>query len=174
MIFVAGEAGVGQTRLVRAAGVAATEHGYRWLAATGSEHESGRSYGVSPILAGAIQDLLTSPPPDAVALANALAVLATPVPLQVAARVASLTGPGHTELALEHLLAAGLAVWWPRHPTTTVGVRHPLQREAIYHMLSPTQRRELHAAAATTTTGSARWAHRVAAAAGPPRPDRQR
>ncbi|WP_175409901.1 AAA family ATPase [Streptomyces sp. TRM64462] len=95
------------------------------------------------------------------ALLEALAVVDAPRPL---AQVARLAGVEEPATALEHALRAGLMDWDPMDPTSPVALRHRLQRDAVYAMMSPARRRELHAAAAGLVDADAAWAHRVAAA----------
>ena len=112
-------------------------------------------------LASTTTAALAQLPPDARALASALAVLNDPVPLSVAALVAGIDKPA---VALEDLLPSGLAVWQPRQPQTIVQLAHPLFRAAIYDDLPPTVRRTLHVRAAEVSDDATTLVHRVAAA----------
>jgi ATP/maltotriose-dependent transcriptional regulator MalT len=110
--------------------------------------------------AAALHEQLAALPPDARALLDAVTVLDARTPLSV---VATLAGVQDASVALEPLLSAGLVQWNPSDPVAPVEVPHPLQRDAVYAAISPSDRRELHAAAATLVARPASWAHRVAA-----------
>lgn len=102
-------------------------------------------------------------PADGRRLTEALAVLDSPVPLGIAARLAGIEDAAQ---ALGPVLDSGLVQWEPRpdQPTAPLHIHHRLQREAVYQALTPGVRRELHAAAADLVGTDAGWAHRVAAA----------
>jgi DNA-binding CsgD family transcriptional regulator len=100
---------------------------------------------------------------DARALGAAMAVVALPIPLALAGRIAGIDRPAE---ALEDLLSTGFVTWSPGNPGTPVGFAHPLYRAALYADLSPTRRRELHRAAAEVLDARSALAHRVAAADG--------
>jgi DNA-binding CsgD family transcriptional regulator len=121
---------------------------------------------VVPSLVALIERQLAAVPPEARALAETLAVLGAPTPLRVAASVAGLAGPDAVAGALGHLLRAGLAEWRPAEPATPVGLRHIIQRDAVYAQLTPDRRRRLHLAAAKALGAAAAWDHLVAASAG--------
>jgi ATP/maltotriose-dependent transcriptional regulator MalT len=108
--------------------------------------------------------LLTALAPASRDLLDALAVLDAKCPLGLAARVAGVSDP---VAALEPLIRAEIVQWWPEDPVTPVQVWPPVQRDAVYQRLTPGRRRELHLKAAAVVRGDARWAHRVAAVAGP-------
>jgi DNA-binding CsgD family transcriptional regulator len=112
-------------------------------------------------LASATIATLAELPPDALALASALAVVNQRIPLTTAARIAGIAQP---TTALEALLAAGLVSWAPTRSQRPVQFAHPLYRTAVYDDLSPTRRQALHQAAAQVLDGAAALAHRVAAA----------
>lgn len=111
--------------------------------------------------------LLTALAPASRDLLDALAVLDAKCPLGLAARVAGVADP---VAALEPLIRAEIVRWWPEDPVTPVQVWPPVQRDAVYQRLTPGRRRELHLSAAAVVRGDARWAHRVAAVAGPDGP----
>jgi DNA-binding CsgD family transcriptional regulator/cell pole-organizing protein PopZ len=117
----------------------------------------------SAAAAGVARMTATLPEPS-VCMAEALAVLDTRCALGTAGQVAGVADP---VTAFEPLLASGLACWWPEEPVTTVGLRVPVERDALYRLLTPGRRRELHLAAAAVVRGDAAWPHRVAAASGP-------
>ena len=106
---------------------------------------------------------LAGVPPEAQALARALAVLNRRVPLAWAAHVAELP---EAAPALDHLLAIDLATWSPSEPATPVELAHPLHRIAVYEDLAPTYRQALHRRAAEVIEPTAALAHRVAATTG--------
>lgn len=101
-------------------------------------------------------------PPDSRRLVEALAVLGGRYPL---ARVAQLARVGGPAAALGPALEAGLVRWWPSDPTNQLVMGHTLYRDAVYQLLSPPWRAELHATAATMVDHASSWAHRVAATA---------
>lgn len=111
--------------------------------------------------------LLTALAPASRDLLDALAVLDAKCPLGLAARVAGVADP---VAALEPLIRAEIVRWWPEDPVTPVQVWPPVQRDAVYQRLAQERRRELHLSAAAVVRGDARWAHRVAAVAGPDGP----
>jgi DNA-binding CsgD family transcriptional regulator len=108
--------------------------------------------------------LLSVLPEPSARLLTALAVLDAKCRLGVAAQVGGVADPVS---ALEPLLESGMVQWWPEEPSTPVRVRLPVQRDAIYQMLTPARRRELHLATASLVSGDEAWMHRVAAANGP-------
>lgn len=112
-------------------------------------------------LASATIARLAGLPADARALASALAVVNTRVPLGTAARVAGVPRPAP---ALESLLGTSLVRWMPSEAGTPVEYAHPLYRAAVYADLSPVRRQELHRMAAGVLQPGAALAHRVAAA----------
>jgi ATP/maltotriose-dependent transcriptional regulator MalT len=114
-------------------------------------------------VAAQVSRLLIQLPAASLDLLDALAVLDTKCPLGLAGRVAGVADPAS---ALEPLLRADIVRWWPEDPATPVRVRLPMQRDAIYQMLTPGRRRDLHLATAAVVHGEARWAHRVAAVTG--------
>ncbi|WP_149038179.1 AAA family ATPase, partial [Kitasatospora sp. MBT63] len=111
-------------------------------------------------LAEAVRRTLVGLPQDGRALVEALAVLDARVPLVLAGRVA---GVADTSLALGPLLASGLVEWAPSEPSSPVAITHRLQRDAVYRVMRPQRRRELHTAAVPVVDAKAAWAHRVAA-----------
>jgi ATP/maltotriose-dependent transcriptional regulator MalT len=96
-------------------------------------------------------------------LAEAVAVLDDRCRLGLAGQVAGVADPVS---ALHPLLTAGLARWWPAEPSSPVGIARPLLRAAIYQLISPVRRADLHAAAAELVIGPDGWRHRMAAATG--------
>ncbi len=114
-------------------------------------------------LASATLARLAQLPPEAGALAAALAVLNGRVPLATVARVAGVDDPARP---LECLLATGFVTWRPEDPQTPVEFSHPLYRAAVYDDLPPTRRQLLHRAAAGVLDGTPAFEHRVAAAGG--------
>src|SRR6516225_817057 len=125
--------------------------------------QADRPFPVPGSVAAHVGRLLTTLPPASLSLLDALAVLDTKCPLGLAGRVAGVADP---VAALEPLLGTDIVLWWPEDPATPIRVRLPMQRDAIYQMLTPGRRRDLHLAAAAVVRGEARWAHRVAAVAG--------
>lgn len=106
---------------------------------------------------------LAALPAPCVSLTQAAAVLDSRCRLGLAAQVGGVADP---VAALEPLLAAGLLRWWPADPLTSVEVRHPVLRAAIYQLIGPARRVALHRAAAVLVDGGAAWRHRVCAAGG--------
>ncbi|MEV0828219.1 helix-turn-helix transcriptional regulator [Nonomuraea rubra] len=95
-------------------------------------------------------------------LLTAAAVLGTPAPLHLVARMAELAEPLP---ALEQLTAAGLLVEWRTGAGVSVGFPNPLVRAAVYHDLGPATRRRLHLLAASLVADVVhRLHHRLAAA----------
>ncbi|GAA2866363.1 helix-turn-helix transcriptional regulator [Nonomuraea rubra] len=95
-------------------------------------------------------------------LLTAAAVLGTPAPLHLVARMAELAEPLP---ALEQLTAAGLLVEWRTGAGVSVGFPNPLVRAAVYHDLGPATRRRLHLLAASLVDDVVhRLHHRLAAA----------
>jgi ATP/maltotriose-dependent transcriptional regulator MalT len=119
---------------------------------------------VPPAIAAQVGRLLSALPEADMRLLAAIAVLDAKYPLGLAAQVARVSDP---VAALESLLDAGIVQWWPEDPATPVRIRLPILRDAIYQLLTPGRRRELHLAAASLVDGGAAWVHRVAAAGGP-------
>ena len=99
---------------------------------------------------------------DARALVTAAAVLGQRCPLALAVQLASTADPLG---ALDQAVSASLLV--EEGAGTEVAFAHPLVWSAVYGDLSAARRRELHARAASLTSGERALAHRVAAAAGP-------
>ena len=99
---------------------------------------------------------------DARALVTAAAVLGQRCPLALAVQLAS---PADPLGALDQAVSASLLV--EEGAGTEVAFAHPLVWSAVYGDLSAARRRELHARAASLTSGERALAHRVAAAAGP-------
>ncbi|NUP01482.1 MAG: AAA family ATPase, partial [Nonomuraea sp.] len=103
-------------------------------------------------------------------LVTAAAVLGTPAPLHLVARMADLAEPLP---ALEQAAAAGLLVEWRTGAGVSVGFPNPLVKAAVYHDLGPATRRRLHLLAADLVAGLGtgladevvhRLRHRLAAA----------
>jgi len=99
---------------------------------------------------------------DARALVTAAAVLGQRCPLALAVQLAGTADPLG---ALDQALSASLLV--EEAGGTEVAFAHPLVWSAVYGDLSAARRRELHARAASLTSGERALAHRVAAAVGP-------
>jgi len=114
-------------------------------------------------VAAQVGALLTTLAPASRSLLDALAVLDGKYPLALAARVGGVADP---VTALEPLLTSEVVRWWPEDPATVVRVRLPVHRDAVYRLLTPGRRRELHLAAAVVAHGDAKWAHRMAAVGG--------
>jgi DNA-binding CsgD family transcriptional regulator len=108
----------------------------------------------------AIDRQLHTLPPPAVLLLEALAVLDSRYPLAVVARLAGVADPDE---AIVPLLAENLVRSWPHMPSTPVCIRYPIQRDAVYELIAPNRRRQLHTAALSWSHGRAAWVHRVAA-----------
>jgi DNA-binding CsgD family transcriptional regulator len=92
---------------------------------------------------------------------GAASVLGQHAPVATTAAVAGLAD-AHQEV--DEAVEAGLL---KEGSGTEARFTHPLYRAAIYADLSSTNRRDLHAHAASLVSGRARLVHRVAAAAGP-------
>jgi len=109
----------------------------------------------------AVSSALDRLPPPTRALLEALAVLDEPSPRAHVAHVAGIddvagsVGPG---------IEAGLLAGTTREPSTRLRLAHGLHREAIYDVIPPVRRGDLHRRAAEVTGPAGRWAHRVAAA----------
>ena len=114
--------------------------------------------------AAAATRLLSSVPPATRLLVEASAVLAEPTDLVVLGRLVSVEDP---YAAIAPAMAAGLVRLGPEN---AVDCAHDLLRKAVYQSIPLDRRREVHARAATWTTGDRRLAHRAAAAH---RPDPQ-
>ena len=93
-----------------------------------------------------------------------LAVVDDRLPLAIVGDAAGVSSPS---AAIEPALIAGLVDWWPQEPTCPVGIRHPLQREAIYAGMHPGKRREFHSRAISLVDDGRAWRHRVACLDGP-------
>jgi DNA-binding CsgD family transcriptional regulator len=100
-------------------------------------------------------------PPDSRRLVEALAVLGGRYPLARVAQLARVHSPAQ---ALGPALEAGIVQWWPSDPTNQLVMGHALYRDAVYQLLSPAWRAQLHATAAVLVDHSSSWSHRVAAA----------
>ncbi len=112
-----------------------------------------------PLVMSVLRVVSALPEPSRCLLA-AMAVAREPWPLAVVGSVAKIADPFE---ALEPLLDAGLAQWFPAEPVAPVAIRYPLYRDAIYRSLPAARRTALHARAAGYATGTRAWAHRVAA-----------
>ena len=99
---------------------------------------------------------------DARALVTAAAVLGPRCPLALAVQLAGTADPLG---ALDQAVSVSLLV--EEEDGAAVAFAHPLVWSAVYGDLSPARRRELHARAASLTSGERALAHRLAAAAGP-------
>lgn len=91
---------------------------------------------------------------------SALAILDDRCPLAV---VASVSATRDISVAMEPLVAAGFVGWEPGESLPTAAIRYPIYRDAVYQLLPPGRRRELHAAAARHVSGISVCRHRVAA-----------
>jgi DNA-binding CsgD family transcriptional regulator len=100
-------------------------------------------------------------------LARAAAVLRNGCPLDLAARLAGIDGPGAPEQALEELTDTGL--WTCRYDEDAwrMSFSHPLTRAAVYDAIGPAERVRLHRRAAELLYGDDALRHRVSAASGP-------
>lgn len=110
--------------------------------------------------AAVMRERLARLPEQARGLLEAMAVLNTRASLAVVAEI------GHVEdptAAIQDVVDAGLARWWPTQESTPVQISDAWRREVIYEGLSATRRRALHAAAVRFSAGDTVWAHRVAA-----------
>jgi DNA-binding CsgD family transcriptional regulator len=110
-------------------------------------------------LAAAIGDQLAALPAPTRSLLEMLAVVNGQVPLVLLGGTAGVEKPS---AAIEPAIRAGLADLSADEPTRPVGIRHGLQRDAIYVGMTADRRRELHARAVTLVDEPSRWAHRVA------------
>jgi len=97
-------------------------------------------------------------------LVVATAVLGTPAPVDLLARLAEVPEP---LAALDEAVGAGLLAELPGPTGRRVGFCHPLLQAAVYGDLGPARRSDLHRRAATLLPGAAALRHRVAAAALP-------
>ena len=113
-----------------------------------------------PSLAAAVGDHLRALPPETRSILEMLSVLNQRVPLAQLGQAAQVDSPG---ALIEPAVAVGLVDWWPEEPTCPVEIRHLLVRDAIYAGITATQRRLLHARAASCVSESVSWEHRVAA-----------
>ena len=111
-------------------------------------------------LAAAIGEHLRVLPPATRAALEMLSVLNLRLPIAQLGQAAEIGSPSE---AIEPAVASGLVDWWPDEPTCPVEIRHPLVRDAVYAGITATQRRVLHARAATMVSQPASWEHRVAA-----------
>jgi DNA-binding CsgD family transcriptional regulator len=111
-------------------------------------------------LDAAIRHNLDRLPDGARRLVEAMAVLDAPAPLVVGAGLAGIPDAG---AALAPALECGLLEWQPDEPATPLRIHHRLQRDAVYRAISPTRRKDLHAAAATLVGRDESWFHRVVA-----------
>jgi DNA-binding CsgD family transcriptional regulator/tetratricopeptide (TPR) repeat protein len=111
-------------------------------------------------LAAAIGDQLRTLPPETRDILEVLSVLNVHLPLAQLGQAAQASSPS---AAIEPAVAAGLVDWAPDEPSSPVGLRHLLIRDAVYAGISPTRRRILHTRAAALVSESAAWEHRVAA-----------
>ncbi|WCE02497.1 AAA family ATPase (plasmid) [Streptomyces sp. HUAS 31] len=112
-------------------------------------------------LATAIHGQLLNLPEPSRALAEAAAVLGTPMPLALVGKMAGVKAPA---AALEAALEAGLMRWLPNEPSAPVELTHELQRQAVIEAIPPDRLRQLHAKAEHLVDRHAAWAHRVGAA----------
>ncbi|GAA3989152.1 LuxR family transcriptional regulator [Allokutzneria multivorans] len=110
----------------------------------------------------AVRATLERLPGQTRALLEALAVLDEVSPL---ARVAHVAGIADATLAVAAGLESGLLSHASREPSRPLRISHGLQREAIYDLIPPRRRVDLHERAAAVSDPISRWAHRVAAAA---------
>ncbi len=115
-------------------------------------------------LATVIGDQLSVVSADTRSVLEMLAVVDDRLPLAIVGGAAGVLSPS---AAIEPALIAGLVDWWPQEPTCPVGIRHPLQREAIYAGMHPGRRREFHARAISLVNDGRAWRHRVACLDGP-------
>jgi DNA-binding CsgD family transcriptional regulator len=97
-------------------------------------------------------------------LVRAAAVLGELCPLVIASALAAVASP---DAALSEAIAAGLLQEACDAGARHVGFAYPLMRTAVYAMIDPARRAELHALAARLHTGPVALAHQVAAATGP-------
>jgi DNA-binding CsgD family transcriptional regulator len=111
-------------------------------------------------LTAAVGDHLRGLPPETRAILEMLAVLNLRIPLAQLGQAAQVGSPS---AAIEPAVASGLTDWWPEEPVCPVAIRHLLVRDAIYAGITATQRRLLHARAASMVSETASWQHRVAA-----------
>src|SRR5262249_36581816 len=97
-------------------------------------------------------------------LVRAVAVLGERCPLVMASALAAVASP---DAALSDAIAPGLLEQAHDAGARHVEFTHPLTRTAVYEMIDPAQRAELHTLAAGLHTGPVALAHRVAAATCP-------
>ncbi|MGI8698163.1 MAG: AAA family ATPase [Mycobacteriales bacterium] len=102
--------------------------------------------------------------PAATALVRAAAVLGSPSPLALAARLAELE---HPVVPLDEAVDRQLLVEASADGAPGVAFPHPLVGAAIYADLGPARRTALHSRAAGLTTGEVALTHRVAATTRP-------
>ncbi len=110
-------------------------------------------------LATVIGDQLAVLPQETRSLLEMVAVVNTRVPLALLGEAAGVSSPSP---AIEPAVRAGLVEWSPHEATSPVMIRHALQRDAIYALLAPGRRRELHGRAIGLVDEDAAWFHRVA------------
>ena len=134
---------------------------------SGTDRQDGASGGSAGPGAGGpsspaalMREHLARLPGQARGLLEAMAVLNTRASLAVVAEIGLVEDPTS---AIQAVVDAGLARWWPVQESTPVEISDPWRREVIYEGLSATRRRALHAAAVRFSAGDSVWAHRVAA-----------
>ncbi|WP_331730582.1 AAA family ATPase (plasmid) [Kitasatospora sp. NBC_00070] len=108
-----------------------------------------------------VRQILERSSPDAMSLAQAVAVFQHRVPLAVAGHVAGVDEP---TAALGQLLDAGLVHWWPGPELSLVAMASPLHQAAVRECTTAPRRRALHLAAVPLSDTYSAWGHRVAAA----------
>ena len=90
-------------------------------------------------LAFAIGDQLAVLPEETRSLLQMLAVVNARLPLALLGEAAAVTSPS---AVIEPAVKAGLVEWSPHEPTAPVSIRHALQRDAIYAVLSSLEKDE--------------------------------
>jgi DNA-binding CsgD family transcriptional regulator len=112
-----------------------------------------------PFVVDILREVSALPAPS-LDLLTALAVTQEPWPLATVGSVAQVEEPFE---ALEPLLDAGLAEWFPAQTVAPVAIRYPLYRDVIYRSTPAARRDALHARASSFAIGTQSWAHQVAA-----------
>ena len=130
----------------------------------GSERLGREAIAVPPSLTAAIGDQLAVLSAPTRSLLEMLAVVNRSMSL---ALLGGAAGAEQPSAAIEPAVRAGLVDLSSDEPSRPVVIRHALQRDAIYALLTAERRRELHARAVALVDEASAWAHRVASLESP-------